>query len=117
MKIAVIGAAVFSLSVAGMANAQAEEGANPATNARNTGTPGGSRLLPNGQNADALQKGKAAKATARKATIKDTAGPGAPHRYPKTAKPAPTTVGSIRANNDGTVHKNANVEQAAGAGG
>ena len=127
MKLAVIGAAVLGLAVATVAHAQAEEGANPATAARNPGTPSGTRLLPNGQNADAMQKKSAAarpsmgaaKAAPRKApAVKDTAGAGAPHHYPATAnKAAPSTVGAIRANNDGTVHKNAPVDQVAGAGG
>ena len=124
MKLAVISAAVISLSAAGLAHAQAEEGANPATAARNTGTPSGSRLLPNGQNADTVQKGKAARSsmgtktpTKKAPAVKDTASAGAPHHYPATAKKAPTTVGAIRSNNDGTVHKNAPVDQVAGAGG
>lgn len=127
MKLATIGAAIFSLAMGGWAHAQAEEGANPATAARNTGTPSGSRLLPNGQNADAVQKGKvrtsaakskAGKMAARKAPpVKDTATATAPHRYPPTARAVTGTVGSIRSDNAGTVHKNAPTDQVAGTGG
>ncbi len=122
MKLASIGAAVIALAIAGSAQAQAEEGANPATNARNTGTPSGSRLLPNGQNADVVQKSKAksakAKASAvRKApVVKDTASAAAPHRYPPSAKEKTGTVGAVRSDNAGTVHKNAPLDQVAGAG-
>ena len=127
MKLAVISAAVLSLAAATLAHAQAEEGANPATAARNTGTPSGSRLLPNGQNADAVQKGKAKSSAAksragkmavRKApAVKDTASAAAPHHYPATAKGTTGTVGSVRSDNAGTVHKNASADQVAGAGG
>ncbi len=122
MKLAAIGAALLSLAIAGSAQAQAEEGANPATAARNTGTPSGSRLLPNGQSADKVQaakgtKAKAAKPASRNAAVKDTASAAAPHRYPTANKPPVATVGAIRSNNDGTVHKNAPIDQVAGAGG
>ncbi len=70
MKLASIGAAVIALAIAGSAQAQAEEGANPATNARNTGTPSGSRLLPNGQNADVVQKSKAKSAKAKASAVR-----------------------------------------------
>ena len=127
MKLATIGAAVLSLSIGGWAHAQAEEGANPATAVRNTGTPSGSRLLPNGQNADAVQKGKASASTAKSSTgkraarkappVKDTATATAPHRYPPTARGVTGTVGAIRSDNAGTVHKNAPTDQVAGTGG
>ncbi|MEO6340045.1 MAG: hypothetical protein ABIO39_08420 [Caulobacteraceae bacterium] len=128
MKLAVISAAVLCLAVT--TRAQAQAGANPATAARNTGTPSGSPLLPNGQSADAVQAAKRpmkataskpsmSKAAARKSPpVKDVATASAPHRYPATARKATsTTVGAIRSDNDGTVHKNAPVDQVAGAGG